>query len=374
MIVKDFPLLKKVNSRGKTQLWRIWVEESSGEVFYGVQYGQEDGEMQTTYVRVDEGKNIGKKNETTAKEQAILEAESKWRKQTDKAYSTEALVSNKKLLPMLAKSFKDEKDKVVYPCLAQAKLDGLRILAHFKDGKVVLNSRKGKTYDVNPHINEALQKVLEKNPSVVLDGEGFRKDITFQKITSLVKRDEAKAGSETLQYHVYDLFDTANMELTFEERYALLEKLVKEINSPHVILVKNKEINSADEVMKAHKEFTDEGFEGAILRNKKGKYINDKRSSDLLKVKVFLDQEFKIVGLEEGNGKFEGMGIFQFETDKGAPFAAMPQGSELERKSMWTNRSTYIGKMMTVRFFEWSTSNPPVPRFPVALGIIREYE
>jgi DNA ligase-1 len=369
MIIKEFPTLKKVNSRGKTQEWKIWVEQDGLDYVMVTQHGQEGGKTQETGVVVSEGKNLGKANETSPREQAILEAESKWRKQQDKAYSLEAKIENKLLLPMLAKSFDKDGHKIVYPCLVQPKLDGQRCLAHLKGGKVELLSRRGKTIDVIPHINNFLLPILLSNPTYVFDGELYLHKKNFQELISLVKRDDAKEGSETVEYHIYDLFDHNRPELTYISRRKIYENLLGE--ATHIKVVDEWVIESSDEVMEYHSKITGMGYEGAILRNMNGLYKQDKRSEDLQKVKSFLEEEFECVGADEGKGKFEGMAIFRLKTKEGKEFSAMPLGTEHERRKMWKERNKYVGEQATIKFFEYSKDG--VPRFPI-LKIFRTYE
>lgn len=62
------------------------------------------------------GKNIGKLNETSPEEQAILEANAKIVKKLDEGYfkSIEEANNGDVILPMLAKDFKIEEHKVLY--------------------------------------------------------------------------------------------------------------------------------------------------------------------------------------------------------------------------------------------------------------------
>jgi ATP-dependent DNA ligase len=148
MNTKHFPILFKQGGRGQTQEWVILANDlGDGTAEYIVTHGQVGGAMQTTSTKVAVGKNIGKKNETTAFEQACLEAESKWKKQQDKGYceSLTDLSDAKLYLPMLAKSFKDYGHKIKFPCYVQPKLDGIRCIAHkTQAGQIQLLSRKGK--------------------------------------------------------------------------------------------------------------------------------------------------------------------------------------------------------------------------------------
>lgn len=75
------PVLYNTDKSGKERIWKIWV---SGNTIHRIQ-GLTDGKKQT-YQRKCQGKNIGKKNETTPQEQAKLVAETTWIDQLDKGY------------------------------------------------------------------------------------------------------------------------------------------------------------------------------------------------------------------------------------------------------------------------------------------------
>jgi hypothetical protein len=81
------PTLYKKTSKGAIEQWTIWVEVDENHVQKGdptppyhifTEYGHVGGKMQIAKETVWKGKNIGKKNETTAKEQAEAQARSEW--------------------------------------------------------------------------------------------------------------------------------------------------------------------------------------------------------------------------------------------------------------------------------------------------------
>jgi DNA ligase-1 len=72
--------------------------------------------------------------------------------------------------------------------------------------------------------------------------------------------------------------------------------------------------------------FKKAGYEGAIIRQL-GIGYEHKRSSQLLKMKDFLDSEFLVVGVEEGRGKLQGhCGAFACSTQEGKIFSVKMAG------------------------------------------------
>ena len=76
----SFPELQGEAQTGKTKMWSIKVtERNTGSNIVGVietTHGYIDGKKQVNEKIITEGKNIGKKNETTPLQQAINEARS----------------------------------------------------------------------------------------------------------------------------------------------------------------------------------------------------------------------------------------------------------------------------------------------------------
>ena len=73
--------MKQINSTlygkdksGSLKLWEVWVDDNKNIVKYGKLGGKIQNKVTECF-----GKNIGKKNETSNEEQAVLEAEAKCR-------------------------------------------------------------------------------------------------------------------------------------------------------------------------------------------------------------------------------------------------------------------------------------------------------
>jgi len=133
--VTTFPPLFKQTSDEGLQVWKIWVDPlPNGTCKIVCQYGRVDGKQQTKEEVITQGKNIGKKNETTPLAQANLEAQAKWTKQRDrKCYSEDptgaASAAKRALSPMLAKVYEDYLKKIDWTsAYAQPKLDGFRCM------------------------------------------------------------------------------------------------------------------------------------------------------------------------------------------------------------------------------------------------------
>lgn len=375
------PTLYKTTSTGKLQEWSIEVEDHGSFARYTVTHGQRGGKLQTTHTDITKGKNIGRANETSPYEQAVSEAQSQWNKKKDRrGYSEGAVVtagSTKKFRPMLAKSYnhpehgldslKDGKH-IIYPCYIQPKLDGIRC----NTNRSAAYSRQGKKFKVLSHIVDKVSQINNTGFEFI-DGELYNhqnKD-NFQEIVSAVKRDEPNHLTNSIEYHVYDVVIN-NMH--FEDRMKWIEDNITPCDV--IKVVPSHLIVDPEELKNKYYEFIGMGYEGAIVRNKKGFYKVDGRSADLQKVKEFQEQEFPIVGAYENKGKQAGQCTFVCETPDGTTFGVKPKGTEEERSQYWkdwNNGTINSGDLLTVAFFSMTTSENPVPRFPIGKSI-RNYE
>lgn len=382
--MKHFPTLYKKTSTGAIQFWHIYViphpDHSAGYEIY-TEYGQvETSSPQLTVDAIFEGKNIGKKNETTPEQQAFKEAESRWKKQKKKGYvesieaaeaeETDSLIEGG-VVPMLAQKFSAHGHKIKYPCYVQPKLDGIRCIAIVKDGRCTLWSRTRKRITSVPHIERELENAFRGRGEITLDGELYNHEMKadFEKIVSLVRQENPGEGHEMVQYHIYDLVNSVS---PFSSRTEVIKDMFKNNYFIYCKFVHTDVVEHEDFVMDHFNSYRLLGYEGAMLRNADSLYVN-KRSYDLQKVKEFDDAEFRIVGIEEGRGKLTGhVGAFICLNDKGKEFKAKAKGSTEKLAEYFQNHSLWTGKWLTVQY-QGLTGKEKVPRFPVGIAI-RDYE
>lgn len=374
-MVLNEKFLYKRDSKGKIRQWRGWVEQGQGNRYLMyVETGLLDGNKTTNrpkmYFQGKQGRD--------AKGQAIFELDSKVSKKRDEGYFDTIKEAQDTLvvLPMLALDFNKRSHDVSYPAIGQRKFDGVRCMASVNpDGSVSLKSRKGKEF---PHMNHLRQQIasLKGVPDgAFLDGELYSDTLTFQEVVGLVRRETLKPGDEDklkqISYRLYDMLDPDDRTAGFQKRYDGVKKILGSNPPKNLILTENFELNDKDDVKKYHDQFVKEGYEGIMIRNKDGEYGINKRSKHLQKFKEFYDQEFEIVGFEEGTGNDAGTVIWICITANGDIFKARPKGTREERSEYFDNGDDYIGATLTVRYFELTDDG--IPRFPVGVAI-RNYE
>jgi DNA ligase-1 len=346
----SLPTLHKLDSKGKVRVWSVSTEGGT----YSVSHGLLNGALQETLVTC-EPKNVGRSNETTGESQAISEAQGLWNKQKDRKGYTVEIPTEAPNLPMLAHKYKDHMKKVKWPCIAVQKIDGLRLILTIKDGKVTTTSRTGTTFTGLDHITNEYATFDD----VVLDGELYSRTLTFEQISSVVRKgDSSDPRMGSIFFYAFDIIN----EDTYHQRVIYLDTLVSGLT--HTEVVPWYLVNSHEEIETRHKQFLSEGWEGTMIRNIGSLYQKNKRSYDLLKFKEFTDNEFEVIGYKAGKGKFENVPIFLLRCD-GGEFEAVPKGDQSLREDYLRNAESYIGTLATVRFFEYTADG--IPRFPVLI-------
>lgn len=369
------PILYKKTSTGKIQRWQVCVEDILGTPTISNYYGQLDGKTQKSVERVTEGKNIGRSNETSAWEQAVSQAKSRWEKQKKKGYvesitdaesgKTDELIKGG-IFPILAHKFSEQGHKIKYPALAQPKLDGHRCTSQYDAEGVTLWSRARKPITGLPHINEALENC---GLADIFDGELYNHEYNdnFEELTSFIRQEEAKEGCEIVEYHVYDL---ALENLTNNERRLVLDSFKDKFEGTAVKIVETVVVENEDELFEYLEDCLSRGYEGCMVRNMDG-YYKFKRSYDLQKLKKFDDDEFRIIDVKiSTKGIMAGKAVFICERTRddqqlpeGETFDCKLRGSMDELKKYADDPSLVIGKILTVKYQGYTKYNKP--RFPV---------
>jgi len=378
----NFPTLYGKSKTGKTQVWQIEVIKQDPAAVIRVTYGYEGGKQVVNEKEITKGKNLGKKNETSPYEQALLEAQSTWEGKIDGGYaeklgnaqapglaSDNAVAAHKTVSPMLAQDYHKQGKKIVFPCYVQAKLDGVRSI-FFNNA---LTSRNGKAFSGLDHIIAELAPATKEG--LILDGEVYSTTLTFQQFVGLVKKKTYTAADKDQLKHVnLWVYDCVN-DAPFESRLATLKDFFSRNKFTQIHLLPTEECKRREDLKGFHDKYVLEGNEGLMVRNKQGMYQLGARSYDLQKYKEFEDAEYKVTGFTDGQGLEKGLVIWTCETKDGQHFQVRPRGTHEARaeifKDVTKNPKKYIGKELTVRFQELTGDG--IPRFPVGISF-RDYE
>jgi len=362
--IYNLPKLYKRDTTGKVREWTMQYGWNLDETQAGTRTisGLQDGKKVTSEWFITEAKNVGRANSTTNITQAKAEAQAEWDKRVEKEYfeDIDAIDSYTAFKPMLAHDFTKTPVESGY---TQPKLDGIRMVVNSRG----LYSRSNKEIVAVPHIAEQLADFIKKFPTITLDGELYNHELkdNFQKITSLVRKtvnlgtDELAESAELVQYHVYDMFDSANPDMTFTQRAKWISE---NVSGDNIVLVKYDEANTSADIDKLYGEYTTAGYEGQMIRQDTA--YEFKRTKNLLKRKEFITEEYKVVEIQEGNGNWAGYAKrFILELADGTQFSSGVRGSQEKLAQLLQNKDSI--NWATCRYFE--LSNDGVPRFPVVI-------
>ena len=370
--IDSLPTLYKRDDSGRIRTWEIQIGFNSDE-HAGTRTvaGLIDGKQTTSVWNIKEAKNVGKKNGTTSRTQAMRDAQSAWDRKLERDFFRDIkdVDSYEKFKPMLAAGYKDHPTPHGF---SQPKLDGIRCIAD-KNG---LWTRAGKPITSCPHIWDAIKWYFDRSPNAVIDGELYNHALKadFNKITSLVRKlksteDDLTEAAKLVQYHVYDICEPEYK--LFSERFKILTNVVtgchkyywkNQIVKGPIYLVETKWCDNQEEMDKLYSEYTEDGYEGQMVRHDTP--YEHKRSKGLLKRKEFTTEEFKVVEVLEGLGNWSGyVKRFVCELPNGKTFGSGIRGSQQQMKELLESGKT--PDWATVRYFNLTPDG--VPRFPVVV-------
>jgi DNA ligase-1 len=277
--------------------------------------------------------------------------------------------------PMLAKQL----DKVTNLKIldkewyASRKIDGLRCLIYMgTDGELHTASRGAMNYDsamVEILTHPTLIKLFKDNPGLILDGEAYHHFWTLQQLNSVARTQKTAKDLDVLQFYWYDIVDTNS---TFDERWAFMNDIKDQLNLTfeperefklgelRIQFVPQQLISGYDNMMKLHNEFVSEGWEGVVIRDPDKVYRPNGRTNDMIKIKKYRDDTFKVVDYELGLRGSEDM-VFIMELPDGRTFKAKPLGDRSQKEEYVENfDSLYKGHIGECKFFYYSDDGIPL--------------
>lgn len=389
---KEYAPIFGKDKSGKTRVWNatIYLFPLSETAMSVINHGIYEGKLQVDTRQYTEGKNIGKKNETTPLQQCVAEVDKKRKDKMEKeGYSEYIVPSNllgndescdtkeqpiRKVFPMLANKYEPvggpqkKRKGIVFPCFVQPKLDGLRCVVYLDHkGAPTYQSRTGGYFAVLQHLDSAIKDVLSRNPTMILDGELYTQEIPFEELAGIIKKktltEADKQRIKCVKYHIYDLVIS---DMPFRERLSVMQQNIHSTNV-QICLVPTYLTDNETTFKEKFGEYVEQGYEGIMLRNTEGLYQENYRSNDLMKYKEFFESEYPIMDYREATGRDAGTVIWECETPEGRRFGVRPRGTQEARREWFNRGASYVGKQLTVIYQELSEMG--VPRFPVGKAI-----
>lgn len=366
-----------------------WSDEHHAFAIYRTtyQYEGKQTEQPTIYIRSG-------KASRTVKEQLELEYKANMKKYLDKGYKLlEKHIDNysEQELQEIIGDVRTGQDGIPKPQLAKQadkivnlkifdkkywgsrKIDGLRCLIYLgEDNKLHTSSRGATNYDSAMYeilTHPMLIKLFKDNPGLIMDGECYKHGYSLQQLNSIARTQKTAVDYSILQFYWYDIVD---INSTTTERIDKINKLAKDLNldfNPErqfkegelrIQLVPHVEVSGWNNIESLHNKYVLEGWEGLVIRLQSSTYGPNKRTNDWIKVKMYKDDCFKVIGIEGGLRGAEDM-VFILETEDGKTFKAKPFGDREQKQEYWDNfDEKYKGHIGECKFFYYSDDGVPL--------------
>lgn len=290
-------ILYKAGKGGRIQQWECNVEGDELVTTYGTL----DGKLQTKRTKCLP-KNVGKANETSGNEQALLECFASYKDRINNKHYRETIEEAKGvvencIVPMKILNYKDHKDKLKKGYYESAKVNGSR--AMFKDGEVISKAGRKEVFKVE-HLKDQVAQL-----SVDVDGEVYKHGWSLQRIQSA----RNKVNEDTPELELW-VFDIPVKGVHFKDRVNMLKELAAEVNYKDLTYIKvlvpfqPNEWVVSDYVEDLLEDYVERGYEGVVLWNPEGLYEFGMRSNDVFKYKPRYDAEAKVVSVtKDKNGE-----------------------------------------------------------------------
>lgn len=274
-------------------------------------------------------------------------------------------------------------DILRFPCYVSAKLDGVRCC---------LINGKALTRNLKPIPNHYIRGLLEAHADIL---EGFDGELIvgppttpFNETSSAVM---SRDGEPDFTFWVFDRVAGGS----YEDRWPIGYLTELEDTLPAFARVLFQHFCPDISALNDYEEhYVNRKFEGIMTRDPEGLYKFGRataRSQELLKIKRFADDEATIIGFKERlHNANEATTNALGRTERSSHKANMvPMGTlgalicksekftdtfdigtgfnDAQRREIWDNRQSYLGKLAKYKFQECGTLDRP--RFPVYLGI-----
>jgi hypothetical protein len=262
--------------------------------------------------------------------------------------------------PCMLCSTYDEKlvNKITYPAYAQKKEDGMRFNAIVKDGNCEFRSRNGKQIDLLGNLEQEFI-TLADGADLVFDGELLvKKDgaildrqtgngILNRANKGTISKEQAEMVVATVWDVIsYDDFYAGKSDVVYDDRFNVLYNLTTKHESNKISLVMTNIVPDLETATSFFQMMLSEGQEGIILKDAKSIWEN-KRSKGQIKFKGELETDLRVVDIQLGTGKYEGMlGAIVCESSDGIVKVNVGSGfNDEQRKTL-----DYIGKIVAVKY------------------------
>lgn len=239
------------------------------------------------------------------------------------------------------------------------KIDGGRIIALKENGQVTFYTRAGQKYE---GLVDLEQEMLDKLPDglcldgeiTLLNNEGIPSKEAYKQAMKITRADGEKHGVKMLVFDAMlaEEFRDQKCERVWEERRRALNMIFDSRDLTYFellpVLYEGEDTSMIttllDEAVAAQQE--------GIMINLTLAPYEFKRTNYLLKVKKFNSADLRVIGFEEGTGKYVGM-LGALICDYKDNVVRVGSGlTDNQRKEIWQNRFKYLDTIVEISYFE----------------------
>ena len=228
-----------------------------------------------------------------------------------------------------------------------------------------------------------MQTIIPNGWEGVLDGELCVID-EYDNENFKLAVSEVKRKTEQMQRPHYKVFDCLTLDEfygkkespVYSVRLETAKKLLASTETPFLSVLRAVKY-SPNNFMRAQQVVSQRGYEGLILRANVP--YRSGRTSDLLKVKKFVDAEYQIEDFKGTTKLMKGLSGTMEPVEclgsvvirhKGSPVDVGSGFSDAQRIDIWRNQDKYLGRTITVKYLEESQDafGDPSLRIPIFKG------
>lgn len=231
---------------------------------------------------------------------------------------------------MLCEQFEQKYlDRFTWPAYVQLKADGMRFNAIVKGGSVTYFSRNGKPLDLKGQL-DAYFLAMAGDDALMFDGELLvlgDNNLPLPRKTGngilakAIKNSISDAEAARIAATLWDVVTFAGFERGLEERpyHNRFQDLIARwsaSNFPRIEIVDSMLVSTMEQAQVCYKDFVEQGFEGAVLKDPSG-FWEDKRSKKLLKMKGEEECDLICVGFNKHEKRADMVGSLVLESQDG---------------------------------------------------------
>lgn len=257
-------------------------------------------------------------------------------------------------ISQLCKTYTGKQD--ISGWFVEPKINGNRGLIIIENGTIRTISRNNKPIYNTDYIQQVILKAGIDN--VVLDGEFYtshsKLNNDWSTTTSILRTQTKHEAAHDINFWVFDMIPLVSWKRGIEDvplhrRKNELLLTVNKISHSSIIYVAHRTVGNSGNILWYLNQEIEAGWEGVVFKNPQSFY-ECKRSSNWLKLKPVHTEEYLILGVQEGKGKYVGTTGAILIDVKGVVVSVGTGMTDLDRDEIWKDRELLKGVMLEVSY------------------------